>query len=137
MQNGVVRWLAMWLQAIARAVTGQDRAVARRDESPLVSTLFEDEPGLVGIVEKFVIRFPDMLDEMAVSVAHADWVALAGQAHNLKGVGGGFGYPQVSQLAEQLESAALGSDAAGAGRILDELRHLSKRITLGLRQSAP
>jgi PAS domain S-box-containing protein len=102
------------------------------DAAPLVSALYEEEPGLAGLVEKFVVRFPEMLAEMEAARARADWAALKGQAHNLKGVGGGYGYPQVSKVAAQLEFAAASADADGVTAWLTELRQLALRIDRGM-----
>jgi CheY-like chemotaxis protein len=55
------------------------------------------------------------------ALASDDIEEIRGIGHNLKGVGGGFGYPQIGEIGERLEQAARAGDTAGMGREIDEL----------------
>jgi CheY-like chemotaxis protein/HPt (histidine-containing phosphotransfer) domain-containing protein len=55
------------------------------------------------------------------ALASDDVEEIRGIGHNLKGVGGGFGYPQIGEIGERLEQAARAGDTAGMGREIDEL----------------
>ena len=126
-------------RAVAVFCSGLKQRLAGRERmrpTPLVSSLLQDEPELAGLVEKFVKRFPEIMSEMTQAAANAEWSALQDQAHNLKGVGGGCGYPQVSAVAAELETAAARGDAAAVGALLDDLQWLAQRITRGMHHAA-
>ena len=55
------------------------------------------------------------------ALASDDVEEIRGIGHNLKGVGGGFGYPQIGELGERLEQAARARDAEAMGRAIDDL----------------
>src|SRR3546814_13177879 len=55
--------------------------------------------------------------------------AVAGVAHQLKGSGGNFGFPQLTEWAGMLEQVARSGDASGTLRLLAELGTLIETIT--------
>jgi CheY-like chemotaxis protein/HPt (histidine-containing phosphotransfer) domain-containing protein len=55
------------------------------------------------------------------ALASDDVEEIRGIGHNLKGVGGGFGYPQIGEIGERLEQAARAGDADAMGRAIDDL----------------
>lgn len=95
---------------------------------PLISTLLDEAPDLV---DDFVSKYPDLLDELEASYDDKDWIKFKRQVHNLKGIGGGYGYAEVSETAELIESDMQGNryDALPAQFAL--LRELQQRIVLG------
>ena len=50
------------------------------------------------------------LDKMRAALSNADFAAIAAIAHNCKGIGGGYGFPEISSLGAALEKAAKASD---------------------------
>jgi HPt (histidine-containing phosphotransfer) domain-containing protein len=62
------------------------------------------------------------LQQLAHSLECADFPAIAQIAHNMKGVGAGYGFVQVSTLGEQLETAAHHADPAAAAACLANYR---------------
>lgn len=121
------------LHAIAGFCTVLRRRLAGPAPAPLVSSLYDEEPELAGLVEKFIERFPEIISEMNAAAARADWPVLREQTHNLKGVGGGCGFPQVSRVAARIELAASRGDPAGVSALLSELQQLAQRIARGRR----
>ena len=57
-----------------------------------------------------------------------DWVFLKKQAHDLKSVGGGLGFPQITKVAARIEFAMAKRDIQEVRSLLDELDALTKRI---------
>ena len=55
------------------------------------------------------------------ALASDDVEEIRGIGHNLKGVGGGFGYPQIGEIGERLEHAARARDVEAMGRAIDDL----------------
>jgi len=58
------------------------------------------------------------LDKMRNALSNADFAAIAAIAHNCKGIGAGYGFPEISSLGAALEKAAKASDT---GQLLNSL----------------
>jgi HPt (histidine-containing phosphotransfer) domain-containing protein len=69
----------------------------------LVSQLLVEDAGLRDIVEEFVAALPGRLAELKQAYSMLDWDMLTMLAHRLKGASGSYGYPDLSQLAAQME----------------------------------
>jgi CheY-like chemotaxis protein/HPt (histidine-containing phosphotransfer) domain-containing protein len=55
------------------------------------------------------------------ALASDDSQEIRGIGHNLKGVGAGFGYPQIGDFGARLEKAAIDRDAEAMRAVIDEL----------------
>ncbi|MDH5219288.1 MAG: Hpt domain-containing protein, partial [Gammaproteobacteria bacterium] len=73
------------------------------------------------LVEKFKERTKMMMKEMGEYVAANDMKNLAGVSHTLKGLGGSFGFPEVTELSGSLEQAARDSDQAMSEDVFSRL----------------
>jgi len=62
---------------------------------------FQDE--FQKLVRRFVERLPAQRIELEEAIKHKQWEIVSNIVHNLKGMGGGFGYPDITRLAEPLE----------------------------------
>jgi PAS domain S-box-containing protein len=80
--------------------------------APLHSTM-ADDPEMSEIVGRFVDRLPQQAAAIRDAAARADATNLKRLVHQLKGAGGGYGFPALTELAGQLEQALL-RDAAPA-----------------------
>ena len=88
----------------------------------LVSQLVEADPEMIDIVEQFVGELPDRLAALREALRDRDWDRLVVLAHQLKGAGGSYGYPEISEAARQLEADA----RERAGPLEQRLEHLEK-----------
>lgn len=101
------------------------------ETQPLTSELLEEDPGLKDLVNKFIQRLPETLATLNQLYQDQDWQTLAQNLHNLKGMGGGFGYPQITTLAARMEFEAKKKDQNELSSSLDELASLVSRIRAG------
>ena len=92
------------------------------------STLPIEDEDFRQIVADFVGRLDERLDSIESSLRMADFIALQGQAHWLKGAGGTVGLGVFTEPAKQLEDAAKVSDSERAAEILKMIRSLQSRI---------
>jgi HPt (histidine-containing phosphotransfer) domain-containing protein len=85
------------------------------------------------------LDFQDLLVEFAQAVSERRQLfaelhsagsvdELGRQAHQLKGAGGGYGFPQVSTTSAELERACRAKDAAEIDRCLAELLDVLGRV---------
>lgn len=87
------------------------------------------DPDFREIVEMFVSEIPDRVAALVGAYDGRQWADLRRGAHQLKGAGGGYGYPELTTVASQLEyavDAAQGEEAIKAR--LDGLVELCTRL---------
>jgi PAS domain S-box-containing protein len=101
---------------------------------PIASALLEESPEFLDLVTTFVERLPQMIQELEDALPAPDWVGLKRFAHDLKGIGGSYGYLQVTTVAAKLEFEIIKQDLAAATARVGELRALADRIKRGLRR---
>ncbi|NWG87194.1 MAG: response regulator [Hydrogenophilaceae bacterium] len=101
------------------------------DEGPIVSALLQEGPEMADLVSYILGRFPGYLQGLQEALAADDLAALKKRAHDLKSVGGGYGYPQVTELALQLEASAEAGEREQAARLVGQFARLFQRIEAG------
>lgn len=116
-----------------RSATYTDTVMPQQSE-PLISTLIESDPGLADLVAKFVNNLPQLLAQIKTAYAEQDWPRFAHKVHDLKGMGGNFGFQRVSEVAARLEQAAKAGDHDAISPMLHELDLLYERILAGQSQ---
>jgi HPt (histidine-containing phosphotransfer) domain-containing protein len=77
------------------------------DTGDLVSEL-ADDADMVELVEMFVGELSEKVANMAKSLEDQDFDTLSRLAHQLKGSGGGYGFPAITEAAKALERNAKG-----------------------------
>ena len=82
-----------------------------------------EDPEFKAIVNRFLERLPNKMAEMAKAREESNWTRLQSLAHELKGTGGSFGYPQLSKFATQLEQCLKQND------IIPATDHLKSLLT--------
>lgn len=112
------------------------RRTRRRDDTPIVSTLLESDPAFTDLVNRFVGQLPGIITAIEQLTIAEDWQTLRGRLHDLKGVGGGYGFPQLSATAGRMHFALSAGDYAGVRDLLDELKDLGDRVLAGANESA-
>jgi HPt (histidine-containing phosphotransfer) domain-containing protein len=135
--NGrAVRELVGKLGALARRVGNAvslttSMSLPPEAESPLVSELLREGYEMADLVEYFVSRLPGYEQSLQTALAAGDFLALKKQAHDLKSVGGGYGYPLVNELAVNLEASAVEGDQNAVTVHVETFSRLAQRIRVG------
>lgn len=101
------------------------------DAGPLVSTLLEEGEGMADLVIYFLTRLGGYERDLNDAIAAKDMVALKKKAHDLKSVGGGYGYPQISDLAIELERAAAENNFELTQSQVARFSSLARRVEAG------
>ncbi len=98
-------------------------------EGPLVSEMSGD-PDMIELIEGYVNELPDKLQALQKAADEHDIATLARLAHQLKGSGGGYGFPWITDAAKQLEqSSKAAADMATLKAQLASLAELCNRST--------
>lgn len=72
---------------------------------PLISE-YADDPDMVEIIGLFVHGLKDRITDISRAFDDRNFTTVSGIAHQLKGAAGGYGYPQLSELAFEVEQLA-------------------------------
>ena len=96
------------------------------------SELVQEDASYADIVVQFVDGLSGRLTTMEDALREADFEALRAAAHKLKGSGGGYGYPILTELARRLEKEAKAKSLDACARQVDELKELSKRVVVSV-----
>ncbi|MBI4717774.1 MAG: Hpt domain-containing protein [Planctomycetes bacterium] len=99
-------------------------------QSPIPSDLVREDPALTDLVTRFVNGLSVRLQAMERALRIADFEALSVAAHQLKGSGGGHGYPSLTARAAELEQHARNHAIDDCIDALAELKDLCARIVV-------
>ena len=96
-----------------------------------ISSEFADDPEMTDILDEFVAGLGDAVTAMRDALANNHHKELQSLAHQLKGAGGGYGYPQLTDAARVLEDTAKAEDAEAGRLVLNQLGTLCRAIEAG------
>ncbi len=100
----------------------------------LISHLIQEDPELRDVVEEFVQGLGARVEELRQAHDQMDWDTLTTLAHRLKGAGGSYGYPDISQLCARIEQDARQQEAAEMQALINRLNDLTGAALSGLRE---
>jgi len=138
LRNGCVDILAkpidseQFIEVLSRYLCPREEAL-----NPLYSYLLETEPAMQDLVDNFLSGLPEMFADIQEACYAEDWDQLSLLVHDMKSVGGGYGYPQLTDVSQRIEVAlAKGNFMAVAG-LMHELDSICKRILMVSKQGLP
>jgi HPt (histidine-containing phosphotransfer) domain-containing protein len=76
-----------------------------------------------------------MLNKLYDAYRQKDWVTLKEELHSLKGMGGGFGYQVLTELAGKAEFQLFSENYETVKTLLDEISQTYELIDQGLKLS--
>lgn len=80
----------------------EEKSITNVEPDSEVAITKETNAGEDGLVNAFVRRLPLIAEAIEQALKEQDWTDAANNLHNLKGLGGSFGYPEISLLAEKI-----------------------------------
>ncbi|MDH5445052.1 MAG: response regulator [Gammaproteobacteria bacterium] len=119
-------------RTLKRYMQGEERM----SNESLVSTLFETDPDMVDMVKTFLNKFPDYLDQCKLAMEAENWEAMREVLHVLKGIGGSYGYPTITETAKEAESHLKVGDHGAAVKLFEKLIELNEAAQRGYQQQA-
>ena len=115
-------------QTVARHMQRPPEDEAARDEAPLVSE-YASQKMMTKLLVAFVEGLPKKAADLRQAFEAADLEATRMLAHQLKGAGGSYGFPQISEAAAALEATIAGKDRDATRSALDALERLCRRAS--------
>ncbi len=133
-QRSIVQTATTQPMAGVVALDQQLQAGATVEGPGLISTLAADI-ALAELVRDFDIGLPAKAAQLDALLAAGDLAGIRSLAHQIKGAGGGYGYPAITDAAFQLEKVASEqSDFQKVEMHIRELQQLCAAAELGARQ---
>lgn len=109
---------------------------ARPDEgNPILSELMQEDSSYEELVANFVVRLSERVTQLEGAIRTADFEAVRVTAHQLKGSGGGYGFPIVTEVAAKLEEQAMSQALDDCVKAITELRSIAGRVEAGFQRS--
>jgi signal transduction histidine kinase/CheY-like chemotaxis protein/HPt (histidine-containing phosphotransfer) domain-containing protein len=103
---------------------------------PIVSDLLGEVPEFDDLVANFIGQLPALLEPIDQAWKDEDWQTLEAKAHDLKGVAGGYGFPQLTGVAGRIEFELAKQTFDGIEPLIDEMWALHRRIRQGMQVNA-
>jgi len=96
--------------------------------SAYVSEEIANDPEFQLLVQQFVDSLPGQVSGIVDAVEKQDWERATLLSHNLKGVGGNYGYPQISDIARRINSKLKNQEYDDMDGLLTELQTICRQI---------
>ncbi|MFK5915172.1 MAG: Hpt domain-containing protein [Woeseiaceae bacterium] len=97
----------------------------------ITSELLKDDPDLIELIDRFLSRLPAMQEKIVNACDEKEWDMFVGLIHQMKGVGGNYGYPMLTTLCADIEVAVKAEDYDKVNNQLSEFKELAKSILDG------
>ena len=101
------------------------------DKTLLTSDLLHEDPSLIDLIDKFMSRLPTMRDSINLAYAENNNEEFSNLIHQLKGVGGGYGYPMLTTLCSDIEVQIKDGSAENVTALLQDLNTMCEAILAG------
>lgn len=94
------------------------------------SELVRQDTSFANLVTQFIAGLPERVTLMENAIRAADFDALQIAAHQLKGSGGGYGYPILTQRAAQVERHARNQALQQCLEAIEELKAICEHVVV-------
>ena len=99
--------------------------------SPVYSQLVEQDPEFMDIVDGFLGRLPEVRRDLEAAFSSQDWEECKRRIHELKGLGGAMGYPDLTTDAKHIEDIIKSADFDQLQPQLTKLYQTFERMIAG------
>ena len=103
-------------------------ALPTEDNGAIFSELLAEGPEMADLVTYIVAKLPEYLERTQEAIDSMDFERIGQCAHDLKSVGGGYGYPVLFELAQAMEAATAAGDQLQLLVLADRFEMLVWRI---------
>ena len=105
-------------KTLSKHLSSENEVAVQKAEPPATNPVFEN------LVNRFVDSLDDYADRIKVGLEGGDFELVRELAHQLKGSGGSFGYPEITTRAAELESALKAEQFQSARELVTHLTTL-------------
>ena len=108
----------------------ENMAETSKPHDPIESLLVREDANFAELVAEFVDGLAERLAAMEDAMQAADFEQLRTYAHRLKGSGGGYGYPLLTEHAASLEQCARQKAVDACAEQIEELKRICDRVVV-------
>lgn len=102
--------------------------IFENEKTLLTSDLLNDDPDLIDLIDKFMTRLPAMRDVINLAYSDNKEEELSGLIHQMKGVGGNYGYPVLTELCAKIEFQITSQNRENVSALIEEFNLLVEEI---------
>ena len=103
----------------------------KSEKMMLTSDLLEDDPDLIDLIDKFISRLPGMWASIKDAFKADDEKEYLRLIHQMKGVGGGYGYPILTELCSKIEFQTESQNKEEVNYLMEEIDLIVEQILNG------
>jgi CheY-like chemotaxis protein len=104
---------------------------AEKKLQPIKSTLADENPAMMNVVNKFIDCLPDQLEEIKNLYQNNDYTIFKERIHTIKGTAGNFGFIDLTNIAASIEAELDKMNYTDIEHHLSDIDNLYARIKLG------
>lgn len=93
-----------------------------------LQTELDDDPDIIHLKMKFIESLPARIKDINLAFGRESYDQLKSDVHKLKGLGGSFGCPEITEASLELETSLKQSDFSMAKKYLNNLNHVVDQI---------
>lgn len=97
----------------------------------ITSDILLNEPQIIDLVDAFLDRIPEIMGVINQAYTEKDWEEIAEQIHQMKGIGGAFGYSIITKISEKIEFALTAQDTDQIKLLIDDLNTVCRQAIAG------
>ncbi|WP_455199920.1 ATP-binding protein [Kaarinaea lacus] len=98
---------------------------------PLYSTILENDADFKDLMDAFIDSLIPTKKKLNHAFNEEDWKLFSGVIHQIKGLGGSYGYPDITQVAAKIEFQLVSENISEVSLLLNELFELFDRAIMG------
>ncbi|MEK6748518.1 MAG: Hpt domain-containing protein [Pseudomonadota bacterium] len=99
--------------------------------TPIHSILSAQDADVAQLLQRYISQsLPTLIQNINAYLAQKQWLSLQHEVHRLKGSGGGYGFPMVSEVCHQIEKEIAHEHWPAVAERVAELNQYYQRICL-------
>ena len=107
------------------------KPVNTKEMNMLTSDLLIEDPDLIDLIDKFISRLPEMRKAILRAYEEKKWEEFSGLVHQMKGVGGGYGYPMLTELCAKIEVQLKYQNMENVAALIQGFNDMAEQILAG------
>ncbi len=108
---------------------------SENNDTLITSNLLENDPELIDLIDKFIGRLPGMQKAINDAYDNNNEEQLSGLIHQMKGVGGNYGYPALTELCAKIEFQITSQNTETISSLMQEFNQMIEEIISGYDQN--
>ena len=97
----------------------------------ITSELLEEDPDLIDLIDKFISRLTGMQEAILKAHNENEGETFLSLVHQMKGVGGNYGYPALTTLCAEIEAGAKNNNNSNVEEKLSEFKLMCDKVLAG------